>query len=296
MEKKKNKKKWLYILIFITGFLILMYPLVSQYYYRIESGKEIVEFEKKVSEMDELEILRRMELARAYNKTLDPSRLSDPYSEKEKEGLAEYARMLEVEEKIGFVEIPKIDLKLQIYAGTRESILQRGAGHLEGTSLPIGGESSHSVITAHRGLPSAELFTHLNKLEVGDVFYIHNISTVLAYEVDQILTVEPYDFEPVLVVDGKDYCTLLTCTPYMINSHRLLVRGHRIPYVAPIDDGIANTRILNMEYKDLIMFEIPIALVLLGLLIYYKREAKKRKASLRALREEIGDKLEKEKE
>ena len=212
-------------------------------------------------------------MARAYNQTLDPSKLADPYTEKEKEGIKAYARMLEIEEKIGHVEIPAIHQDIPVYAGTSESILQKGAGHLEGTSLPIGGASTHTVITAHRGLPTAKLFTDLNRLKEKDQFYIHNIEGVLAYEVDQIKVVEPSDFSEVLVVEGEDYATLLTCTPYMINSHRLLVRGHRIPYNPQILQEGSRTRD-NSRFLDYLMFSVPITLVLLGLMIFLKREIK----------------------
>lgn len=219
--------------------------------------------------VDEVPDYLELELAKAYNDTLDPSRLSDPYSDKEKEGIAEYARMLEVEEKIGFVSIPKIDQALPVYAGTNDGVLERGCGHLEGTSLPIGGTSTHAVITAHRGLPKAKLFRELDKLKEGDIFYFQNIATTLAYEVDQIMTVEPWDFEPVLVVEGEDMMTLLTCTPYMINSHRLLVRGHRVDYVAPVsEDTLANV-LPDLAYRDYLPFALIVLLVLLAIMIYY---------------------------
>lgn len=274
-KKKKKTKKWPFILLFTLGFLIMIYPVISNFYYRIEANNEIAEFNKGVSRMDKDEIFRRIELARAYNSTLDPSRLSDPYTDKEKEGIAEYARMLEIEEKMGHIEVPKIDIDIPIYAGTSDNVLQKGAGHLEGTSLPIGGKSTHAVITAHRGLPKAKLFRNLNKLKKGDIFYIHNIETVLAYEVDKIETVEPWNFEPILVKEGKDYATLLTCTPYMINSHRLLVRGHRIPYVAPVYEDDLKLFVLDLTYRDYLMFIIPTIVVLLALAIYNGREMKK---------------------
>lgn len=273
-NKNKNKKKWPFVLLFIVGFLVMIYPIVSNFYYRIEATNEIAKFNEGVSKLDENEIYRRIELARAYNKTLDPSRLADPYTKEEKEGIAEYARMLEVHEQIGHVEIPKIHQDLPIYAGTSEVVLQKGAGHLEGTSLPIGGDSTHTVITAHRGLPKAKLFRDLNKLEKGDIFYIHNIETVLCYKVDRILTVEPSNFEPILVSDGKDEATLLTCTPYMINSHRLLVTGHRIPYTAPIPEESKGVFGTDYSYKDFLMFIIPTIFVLLALAIYNGREMK----------------------
>ena len=266
-----DRKNWPFLLLFVIGFLIMIYPMISQYYYRVEANQEIEDFQKKAAALDQNEVLRRMDLAEGYNTSLDPSQLGDPYTEKEKAGRAEYARMLEIEEKIGFVEIPKIKERLPIYAGTSMEVLEKGAGHLEGTSLPIGGPSTHTVITAHRGLPKAKLFRHLDKMEKGDIFYIHNIETVLAYEVDQILVVEPWDFEPVLVTPGKDYATLLTCTPYMINSKRLLVRGHRIDYVPPVNSKP------NINYQDILPFIIPLAILLLVLMLYFRREYQKKK-------------------
>ena len=283
MSKSTGKKKiWPLVILFIAGFVIMMYPMVSNYYYRIEANNQILEFTENAKSLDQNEILRRIELAEAYNSTLDPSKLADPYTEKEKEGIAEYARMLEVKEKLGFVEIPKIDTNLPIYAGTSFDVLNKGVGHLEGTSLPIGGKSTHTVLTAHRGLPSARLFRDLDKLQKGDIFYIHNIQTVLAYEVDQILTVEPSNFDPVLVVDDKDYATLLTCTPYMINSHRLLVRGHRVPYVAPVKEDSRALISLGLEYRDMLAFTIPFSVVLFVLMLYSRSDYRK---ALRRYRE-----------
>lgn len=244
-KKKKGKKRYIKIgkfkvdqrfvfgLIFLFGFLIAIYPIISNMYYSVESTKEIEDFDAERKKSDRAELTRKIELAMAYNSSLKPGRFKDPYINKQKEGIAEYARMLEVHEKIGYVHIPTIRQKLPIYAGSAESVLQKGAGHFEGTSLPVGGHSTHTVITAHRGLPSALMFRNLDKLKKGDVFYIHNIRDILAYKVDRILTVEPSDFRPILISQGGDYATLLTCTPYMINSHRLLVTGHRVPYVPP---------------------------------------------------------------
>lgn len=282
MSKSNGKKKiWPLVVLFIAGFVIMMYPIISNYYYRIEANNQILEFTENAKKLDNNEILRRIELAEAYNSVLDPSRLADPYTDKEKEGIAEYARMLEVKEKMGFVEIPKIDTNLPIYAGTSNEVLNKGVGHLEGTSLPIGGKSTHTVLTAHRGLPSARLFRDLDKLEKGDIFYVHNIQTVLAYEVDQILTVDPSNFDPVLVVDGEDYATLLTCTPYMINSHRLLVRGHRVPYVAPVKEDSRALISLGLEYRDMLAFTIPLSVVLFVLMLYSRSDYRKARKSYR---------------
>ncbi len=272
--KKFQKKDFFLLLLFLIGFFIAIYPLVSQRYYRIEANKQVNHFEKKASTINSQEMSQRIELAHAYNRTLDPSKLADPYTMEEKDGVKEYARMLELEENIGHVEIPQINEDLPIYAGTSESILQRGAGHLEGTSLPVGGKSTHCVITAHRGLATAKLFRHLDRLKEGDIFYVHNMATVLAYQVDRILTVEPYEFEPILVKNSGDYCTLLTCTPYMINSHRLLVRGHRVAYVAPADAEMMKDVKVSLYYRWYFFF-VLLLFGLLFLLEYSRRKWKK---------------------
>lgn len=214
---------------FILGVAFILFPIVSQWVYYQASQVMIDEFEEKVETIDRTEIDRRIELAHAYNETVDLDDLQDPFTDLQKEGRAEYARMLEVNEQIGHVIIPTIGEQVPVYAGTSENVLQKGAGHLEGTSLPVGGASTHSVITAHRGLPTARLFTDLDKMALGDIFYMRNIEGVLAYQVDLIEVIEPDEFDAIRVESGEDYLTLLTCTPYMINSHRLIVRGVRVP-------------------------------------------------------------------
>ncbi|HEM2750191.1 TPA: class C sortase [Streptococcus suis] len=232
MRKGKKKNNLLFYLIFLIGFGILLYPHISNFYYRYEATHIVTDFDQAKSSLESAEIKQRLDLARAFNESLHNVLAEDPYSRSRHEaGRAEYARMLEIHERIGHVEIPKIEVDIPMYAGTSEEVLQKGIGHLEGTSLPVGGQNTHSVLTAHSGLPKARLFTDLHRLKLGDEFYIHNIGDVLAYEVDQILVVEPSDFSQLLVVPNQDYVTLLTCTPYMVNTHRLLVRGHRIPYV-----------------------------------------------------------------
>ena len=287
MNKDRLKKNLPFALIFLLGLLIFVYPLISQKYYEIESGNEVVEFRKETESIDKEEVKRRMDLARAYNDTLDPSRLSDPFTEEEKAGRKEYARMLEVNEMLGHVEIPRIGQDLPIYAGTTDEVLEKGLGHLEGTSLPIGGTSTHAVVTGHRGLPNAKLFRNLDQLVEGDVFYIHNIEGTLAYQVDKIQVVDPSDFDPVLVEEGKDYATLLTCTPYMINSHRLLVRGHRIPYQAAIDDGVANVKRLAPDFLQLFLILLPIIALLLIIVIREHRRKKILSTEVNTIEESI---------
>lgn len=270
---EKFKKNWKIILIFVLGLMIAIYPIISNYYYTVENNNQVKDFQEAVSEMPDKEVLERIDLAKAYNDTLDPSRLADPYTEREKKGVENYARMLEVREKIGYIDVPKINQQIPVYAGTSEDVLQHACGHLEGTSLPIGGKDTHAVITAHRGLPQVKLFRDLDKMEVGDLFFFTNVKETLAYKVDQILVVEPWDFEPVLVVEGKDLMTLLTCTPYMINSHRLLVRGHRVPYVPEVKEEIERAK---FNYKSLIVPGIVLAVVMLIIFLYIRHRRRRR--------------------
>ncbi len=279
---KQAKNRLVFMAIFLLGLLIFSYPLISQKYYEIKAEDDVVTFVKAAKDLPPEDLDRRMALAAAYNRTLDPSRLADPYTDMEKAGRAEYARMLEVEEMVGHVNIPKIKVDIPIRAGSSEDVLQQGAGHLEGTSLPIGGDSTHTVITAHRGLPNAKLFRNLDQLAYGDVFYITNIKETIAYKVDKIQVVEPSNFEPVLVVENKDYATLLTCTPYMINSHRLLVRGERIPYQEAIDDGVANTPRARVDFFRMVLVVIPIIIILMLTLF---REKKRTDTLTKELRE-----------
>lgn len=232
-KKKIDFRRLGFILIFLAGFATMAFPVVSQFLYYQASHADINALQKEVAKIDSKEIERRIELARAYNASLVSSGIAvtDPYSDGQKqEGRHEYARMLEVRKQIGHVTIPRISQDLPVYASTSEAVLQKGVGHLEGTSLPVGGENAHSVLSAHRGLPNSQLFTDLDKVKKRDVFYVHNLKETLAYEADQISVIEPTELDKLAIVPGQDYLTLLTCTPYMINSHRLLVRGHRIPY------------------------------------------------------------------
>lgn len=286
---KKKKSNWFFKLVFVLGFLILMYPQVSRLYYRVQSTQEVSAFEEGKAALSDEEIKKRMALARDFNDSLVNQNMEDPYSKaRHARGRAEYARMLEVHEQMGHIQIPTIDLDIPIRAGTSEEVLQTSAGHLEGTSLPIGGNSTHTVITAHSGLPTAKLFTDIKDLKKGDRFYIHNIAETLAYEVDQIKVIEPSNFKDLVVVSGHDYATLLTCTPIGINTHRLLVRGHRVPYDKAVDDQfVADNR------KDLLYKYAFIAVVLLILLLAYgswkyQKKLKLLEADLKAFEKVMG--------
>ncbi|MCA9766060.1 MAG: class C sortase [Carnobacterium sp.] len=222
------------VLIFsiFLGLSLVLYPFFSQLYYDYIFSTEVTNFQQEIKATNLPELNeKKIRLAQAYNEVLEPNlSWADPYSAKERElGVKNYAEMLQIKEKIGILHVPKLTLSLPVYAGTTETILQKGVGHLEGTSLPVGGKNTHSVLTAHRGLPKARLFTDLDQLTVKDIFSIETIAGELFYEVDKIQVVEPYETDAVEIIKDKDYVTLLTCTPYMINSHRLLVRGTRIP-------------------------------------------------------------------
>lgn len=282
MSKKKKKSNKLFIFIFILGLAIMTYPMISNWYYRIESNNQVADYKEARDLLSDEEIQRRLRLAKIYNDNLGNVTPKDPYSEEEKhKAIENYAQMLELRTKIGVISIPSIDVELPIYAGTNEEILQKGAGHLEGTSLPIGGESTHTVITAHSGLPSARLFTDLQKVKMGEKFYIDNIAGTLAYEVDHIDVIDPSDFSQLLVVPEKDYATLLTCTPIMINTHRLIVRGHRVPYVPEVDEKVKEDKGKNLGIDKRLIILLIFAIIILGKYLLSKR--KKKLAKKRAM-------------
>ncbi|MDU3009836.1 MAG: class C sortase [Peptoniphilus harei] len=275
MSKKKKKSNKLFIFIFILGLAIMSYPMISNWYYRIESNNQVADYKEARDLLSDEEIGRRIRLAKIYNDNLGNVTPKDPYSEEEKhKAIENYAQMLELRTKIGVISIPSIDVELPIYAGTNEEILQKGAGHLEGTSLPIGGESTHTVITAHSGLPSARLFTDLQKVKMGEKFYIDNIAGTLAYQVDHIDVIDPSDFSQLLVVPEKDYATLLTCTPIMINTHRLIVRGHRVPYVPEVDEKVKEDKGKNLGIDKRLIILLIFAIIILGRYFLSKRKKK----------------------
>ncbi len=212
---------------FITGLSLLLYPTVSNYWNAQHQTQAVVDYTERIEKMDDSEKLNEIGRAEDYNSMLiDNGRRFSPNKE-EKEN---YNSILSVDDNgmMGYITIPELRLKLAIYHGVDESVLQVGIGHIEGSSLPVGGEGTHCVLSGHRGLPSAKLFTDIDKLVIGDVFMLHVYDEMLTYEIDQILIVEPEDYSALAIEEGKDYCTLITCTPYGINTHRLLVRGHRV--------------------------------------------------------------------
>jgi sortase A len=213
--------------IILIGLGLLAYPTFSDWWNSMHQSRAVASYVEQVANIDEEQYAHLWEAARNYNESLMDHPNTYTLNETQK---AEYDQILDIGGLgiMGYIEVPAIGITLPIYHGTDEAVLQIAVGHLEWTSLPVGGESSHCVVSGHRGLPSAKLFTDLDKLVVGDLFIFRVLDEILTYEVDQILIVEPHETEALLIQQGKDLCTLITCTPYGVNSHRLLVRGHRV--------------------------------------------------------------------
>ena len=276
MKKKKgNFTTFILVLILLTGLSLLLYPSVSNYWNSLHQTKAIAKYAEDVVNLDNDTYDQLWQDAASYNQSLltrsNPYLLSD-------EQKAEYDRLLDVSGLgvMGYIEIPSIDCSLPIYHGTEESVLQIAVGHLEWSSLPVGGESTHCVLSGHRGLPSAKLFTNLDKLQAGDIFMLRVLDEVLTYEVDQILIVEPQETGALQIEDGKDYCTLVTCTPYGINTHRLLVRGHRIENMEEAKTIRVTADAIQIEPLLVApVVAIPMLLLLLILLLLPKRPQKK---------------------
>lgn len=234
---KKKAGNLVICIMFLAGLSLLLYPFVANQWnnYRqkqLISGYEQVVSDKEAAEGIDYDAERKK--AEDYNEALLPCVLPDSFALAESSGVDPvYMNTLNIagDEMMGSVEIPKINIKIPIYHTTEEDVLNKGAGHLEGSSLPVGGANTHAVISAHRGLPSASLFTDLDQMKVGDHFLLHVLDETLCYEVDKISVVKPEDTSALAVEDGQDLVTLLTCTPYGVNTERLLVRGHRVPYV-----------------------------------------------------------------
>ncbi len=275
MKKKKgNFTTIILILILLVGLSLLLYPSVSDYWNSFHQTRAIESYDKEVSQLDERQCEKLREDAIAYNKALLEGGHDYVLNEEEKK---KYEQQLNVSGLgiMGYIEIPSINCSLPIYHGTNDDVLQIAVGHLPWSSLPVGGKSTHCVISGHRGLPSAKLFTNLDKLVEGDLFMFRVLDEVLTYEVDQILIVEPQETEALRIVNGEDYCTLVTCTPYGINTHRLLVRGHR---VENIDMQAGNVTADAMQIEPFLVapvVAIPILLVLLIALLLPRQPKKK---------------------
>ena len=236
-KKKLYKADVLRLLVALVALSVLLYPVVSNYLYE-KNSTTIADNYDESALLEEPEELQKMwEAAEAYNQTLlgiGTGSFADVFRQtavdEEKNAVYEGLLNLRGDGMMGYITIPKLDVRLPIYHSTEEAVLQVGVGHFPSSSLPVGGESTHTVLTGHRGLPSKKLFTDLDQIEEGDIFYLKILNHTLAYQVDQILTVLPEETEALAIEEGKDYATLVTCTPYAINTRRLLIRGHRIPY------------------------------------------------------------------
>lgn len=283
-KRKMTIKDIIRLLVLVVAFAVLLYPTVSSYVNEKNGSKVVSNYDAESVRLSNAEKEKMLEDARAYNKEmLSNIDLIDPFSQGEKSLDARYESLLNIDGSgmMGYIRIPKIKVEIPIYHGTSESVLQAGVGHFWGTSLPVGGESTHTVLTGHRGLPTKTLFTNMDKLVKGDVFYIKVLDETLAYKVDQILTVLPEETEALSIVPGQDYATLVTCTPYAINTHRLLVRGHRIPYeeAVKIEKNTSTGIELSFTTKVLI---VTLGIIFIGLVIamlyslYDKRRRKKK--------------------
>lgn len=250
-----------FIAVFLGGMLVFFYPTISNYWNTLQQGRAIAEYTQTVNKMRPGELQQTWDEAEAYNRELlsNPARYHLSHSQMQR-----YLSLLDVGKTgmMGHIEIEKLGVDLPIYHGTEDSVLQVGAGHVPGSSLPTGGEGTHTILSGHRGLPSAKLFTNLDELEEGDRFVLHVLDRDLAYQVDQIRVVEPKELSNLKIIPGQDYATLATCTPYAINTHRLLVRGHRVPY-----GGDAGYVAADAVAMDPVMVSLAISVPVLGIIV-----------------------------
>ena len=268
---KKNKRTIILILVFFVGLSVMLYPTISDYVNQLHQTRAVANYAADVDKLSDADYTAYFEAADAFNAQIaaDPDALYFP------DRFPSYESTLDVTGTgiMGYITIEKIGVELPIYHGTSDAVLQVAAGHLEGTSLPVGGASTHAVISAHRGLPSAKLFTNLDQLEVGDTFTITVLDRTLTYEVDNISIILPTETDSLKVSEGKDYVTLMTCTPYGINTHRLLVRGRRITtpdklkHIRVTSDAIKIEPILTAP-----IMALPLLLVLLFWLLFAPRK------------------------
>lgn len=270
-KKKSNFSSLLLVLILLAGLSLLLYPSLADYWNSFRQSQVITNYATELENMDEERYQKMIADAKAFNETLLGR--PNPYllNERQAEQYPDLLNIIGIG-AMGYIEIPSIGTSIPIYHGTSDAVLQIAVGHLEWTSLPVGGESTHCVLSGHRGLPSAKLFTDLDKVSVGDVFVLRILDEILTYEVDQINIVEPEETRSLLIQEGKDLCTLVTCTPYAINTHRLLVRGHRVEN----QEEARTIRITAdaMQIEPLLVAPIvamPVLLVLLIMLMLPKK-------------------------
>lgn len=286
---KSKTSKLMIGIIFLAGLSLLLYPFVANQWNNYRQKQLISSYEQTVSQKEAsngIDYDAELKKAEAYNEALLPSILPDSFAIADaSEEDQTYMNTLNIagDEMMGIVEIPKIDIKLTIYHTTKEDVLKQAAGHLEGSSLPIGGKSTHSVISAHRGLPSASLFTDLDQLKKGDHFLIHVLNKTLCYEVDKISVVKPEETSALAVEEGEDLVTLLTCTPYGVNTERLLVRGHRVPYEEQkVADEKTPLSGISLHTNYLLWVIVGLAVTAFFILVLYLKEKKLKQKALEA--------------
>ncbi|MFR3686131.1 MAG: class C sortase [Enterococcus sp.] len=259
------------ILVFI-GIGLLSYPFISNFFSGIQEEKVISEYEKNFDKYSKEDSEREISLARAYNDSISGEKIKDPFIQNSGASIPDnYMSILNFDGVMATIEIPKIKVRLPIYHGTSEKVLQKGAGHLVQSSFPVGGESSHAVISAHRGLPNAKFFTDIVKLKKKDRFFINVMNETLCYEIDQIKKVEPNETEDLLPIINEDYVTLVTCVPYGVNSHRLLVRGKRAPYSKKHSEEVKVNNDRPKTYFGILLFGLIITVVIF---VYKKKKRK----------------------
>ena len=281
---KSKTSKLMIGIIFLAGLSLLLYPFVANQWNNYRQKQLISSYEQTVSQKEAsngIDYDAELKKAEAYNEALLPSILPDSFAIADaSEEDQTYMNTLNIagDEMMGIVEIPKIDIKLPIYHTTKEDVLKQAAGHLEGSSLPIGGKSTQSVISAHRGLPSASLFTDLDQLKKGDHFLIHVLNKTLCYEVDKISVVKPEETSALAVEEGEDLVTLLTCTPYGVNTERILVRGHRVPYEEQkVADEKTPLSGISLHTNYLLWVIIGLVITTIFILVLYLKEKKLQK-------------------
>ena len=286
---KSKTSKLMIGIIFLAGLSLLLYPFVANQWNNYRQKQLISSYEQTVSQKEAsngIDYDAELKKAEAYNEALLPSILPDSFAIADaSEEDQTYMNTLNIagDEMMGIVEIPKIDIKLPIYHTTKEDVLKQAAGHLEGSSLPIGGKSTHSVISAHRGLSSASLFTDLDQLKKGDHFLIHVLNKTLCYEVDKISVVKPEETSALAVEEGEDLVTLLTCTPYGVNTERLLVRGHRVPYEEQkVADEKTPLSGISLHTNYLLWVIVGLAVTAFFILVLYLKEKKLKQKALEA--------------
>ena len=272
---KKNSTLIIPLLGLIVGLSLLLYPSLSNWWNSMHQSRAVASYVEQVANLDEDQYAHLWDEVWNYNRELTKRPNSYILNDQQRE---RYDKLLDVGGTgiMGYVEIPSIGVTLPIYHGTDETVLQIAVGHLEWTSLPVGGESSHCVVSGHRGLPSAKLFTDLDELVMGDIFMFRVLDEILTYEVDQILIVEPHETDALLIEEGKDLCTLITCTPYGVNSHRLLVRGHRVENQEMAQTIRVTADAVQIEPVIVApILAIPMLLVLLIILLIPKRKERR---------------------